>query len=207
MKQSLFFLLLALNILIWPSSAYSKGSPDRIVITGGGLERPIEIVDRKTLKSFDPWTGQFVDWTQAPVAEPRDQNQCYEVRFYMKWEGRHSAYDRGNLKLIYTVQYCAGRNGESGSVYLPGKDDKYSVNAGTIWRKDDDGKWHRTSHEWDQLINRVTAVSKPIGNSWGVLPMQLFLPGTGSVWISLAPHFSEVTNAARRTTSRFNGFH
>jgi len=175
MKHVSSALLIALSLLIWSSSAYSKGSPDKIVITGSGLERPIEIIDRETLKSFDPWNGQFVDWTKGPLVEPPDQNTCYEVRFYMKWEGRHSAYDRGNLKLIYVVQYCAGRHGESGSVYLPGKDDKYAVNAGTIWRKDDDGKWHRASRVWDQLMNRVTAVSKPTGKSWAELPMRLLL--------------------------------
>jgi len=175
MKQIFFAFLVALNILIWSSSGYAKGSPDKIVITGVGLERPIEIINRETLKSFDPWNGQFVDWTRGPLGEPQDQKKCCEVRFYMKWEGRHSAYDRRNLKLIYTVEYCAGHNGESGSVYLPGKDDKYSVNEGTIWRKDDDGKWHRASREWDQLMNRVTAVSKPTGNSWAELSVQLLL--------------------------------
>ncbi len=40
MKQIFFALLVALNILIWSSSGYAKGSPDGIVITGVGLERP-----------------------------------------------------------------------------------------------------------------------------------------------------------------------
>jgi G3E family GTPase len=32
----------------------AKGSPDRIVITDGGLAQPIKIIDRDTLKQFDP---------------------------------------------------------------------------------------------------------------------------------------------------------
>jgi hypothetical protein len=35
----------------------------------------------------------------------------------------------------------------------------------------------------------------------------LGINGAGSVWILLAPHFSEVTASAAMTTSRFNGFH
>ena len=175
MKNVLSVLLMTLSFLIWSSSGYAKGSPDKIVITGSGLERPIEIIDRETLKSFDPWNGQFVDWTKGPVGEPQDQNKCYEVRFYMKWEGRHSAYDRGVLKLIYSMKYCRRGNNDPGAVYLPGKDDKFSVNEGTIWRKDDDGKWHRASREWDQLMNRVTAVNKPTGNSWAELSVRLLL--------------------------------
>src|ERR1700681_3360152 len=89
MKLVLSALLVALNILTWSSSSYAKGSPDKIVITGGRLERPIEITDRQTLKSFDPWTGQFVDWTKGPFEQPQVHDKCYEVLFYMKWEGRH----------------------------------------------------------------------------------------------------------------------
>ena len=35
--------------------AFSKGSPDLILISGGGLAQPIEITDPDSLKAFDPW--------------------------------------------------------------------------------------------------------------------------------------------------------
>ena len=34
--------------------AYSKGSPDLILISGGGLNQPVEITDPALLKAFDP---------------------------------------------------------------------------------------------------------------------------------------------------------
>ena len=34
--------------------AYNKGSPDLILISGGGLNQPVEITDPALLKAFDP---------------------------------------------------------------------------------------------------------------------------------------------------------
>ena len=68
--------------------------------------------------------------------------------FFMKWPERHSKGDRDGLQMIYTVRYCPGRGGGPGYTYLPGTEDKYSVNSGTIMREGDDGKWRRASAAW-----------------------------------------------------------
>lgn len=133
-------------------SGYAKGSPDKIIITGDQATT-VEITDRETLKKFDPWGGQFIDWTKGAVAAPPDQTRCYKVSFYMKWPGRHSAYDRGELKLIYTVRYVPGGVDAPGRIYLPAEgEDFYRNNIGTIIRERDDGKWHQASVEWDAVI-------------------------------------------------------
>src|SRR5882672_12668658 len=135
MRKLLLLLLLGLRLL---GSAYAKGPVDEIVIQGSGLGHTIEIRDRKMLEALDPWNGGFFDLQRGPVTAPSDRGPVYEVLFYMKWKGRHSNFDRGNLKLIYNVLYRPGSDGGAGYIYLPGKDDKYSVNLGTIIRENDD---------------------------------------------------------------------
>lgn len=159
MKLILSVFLVTLIVLAATPQAFSKGSPEKIIIKGGGLARPIEITDSETLRRFDPWSGQFIDWSKGSVAVPPNQNQSYGVFFYMKWDGRRSRFDLGNLRMIYALRYCPGPNGEPGYIYLPGSNDGYSVNAGTILRDDADGKWHQASPAWDALILRLTTAA------------------------------------------------
>jgi hypothetical protein len=114
-KRCLFVLLLVLAVV---PLAYSKGSPVLIVISGGGLAQPIEITDPAQLKAFDPWVGQFADWQEKPLADAPCFRRSFEVQFYMKWPGRESSSDRGNLQMIYDTRYCS--TGNAGYVYLPG---------------------------------------------------------------------------------------
>ncbi len=141
------------------------------------MKRPIEITDAETLKRFDPWSARFVDW--ARQAAPRRQNASssyqgldpqglwttveaphqadhradpYQVFIYMKWPGRHSPYDRGNLAMVYEFLYSPG-NDASGYVYLPGEKDAWNqTNRGTIIREGHDGRWHFASAAWDEAM-------------------------------------------------------
>lgn len=156
-KRWFIFLVLPLIVFNGVVTIYGKGSPDRILVSREASV-PLEISDRETLKKFDPWRGQFIDWTKGVVSPPAGQDQKFEVFFYMKWPGRHSDYDRGDLKLIYTASYVPGGEGLPGFVYLPGKGEKFhDNNAGTIWREQDDGKWHQASAEWDALVRHLLA--------------------------------------------------
>ena len=154
-------------------TAHAKGAIDEIVITGGRLGSEIKIHrDHQTLSGFDPWSGGFMDRGTGPVEAPRDQDSSYEVLFLMKWPARQSKADRDGLQLIYNVRYCPGRDGGPGYIYLPGTDDKYSVNLGTIIREGDDGRWHQASAAWEALMKRsgITTERAPlqsnIRNSW-----------------------------------------
>lgn len=137
--------------------AYGKGSPALIVISGGGLTQPVEVTDPALLQAFDPFVGQFADWQQKLLAEPPCFRRSFEVLFYMKWPGRSSPLDRGDLKMIYATRYCS--TGQSGYVYLPGRHEShYRENISTIIRGDEDGKWHPATPAWDSLLSNAVAL-------------------------------------------------
>jgi hypothetical protein len=162
MSRRWFGLLCVLALLVGVPPAFSKGKPDKIAIRGGKMARPIEITDPATLSGFDPWSGQFIDWSKGLVANPPERSYAFEVFFYMKGMGRHSRYDQGKLALMYAVRYWPGRNGEPGYVYLPGKGEAfYDLNAATILRDGHDGRWHYASPAWDALMKRVMSADQP----------------------------------------------
>jgi hypothetical protein len=138
--------------------AYSKGPVDLIVISGGGLSQPIEITDPSPLKAFNPWMGQFADWQAKPLADAPCSRVSFEVFFYLKWPGRFSSMDRGDLKMIYATRYCS--TGLAGYVYLPGPGQRYfGENNGTIIRREADGKWHPATADWDSVMSDAVAIS------------------------------------------------
>src|SRR5436305_1350999 len=55
MKRIVSVFLVSMIHLACASAVYSKGTPDKVVIKGGGLSQPIEITDRETLQGFDPY--------------------------------------------------------------------------------------------------------------------------------------------------------
>jgi hypothetical protein len=155
LRKARLIFAVALLIFIAASAAYSKGSPDKIRIVSDG-SRPVEITNREILKKFDPWNAQFIDWTRGAVPAPANQDHAFEVFFYMKWPGRKSEYDQGDLKLIYTVRYVSGGEDGAGYIYLPGQGEKYyRNNAGTIWREKEDGTWRQASPEWDAIARQL----------------------------------------------------
>jgi hypothetical protein len=139
-------------------SAYGKGPVDLILVSGGGLNQPIEISDPASLNAFNPWTGQFADWKAKALVDAPCYRRSFEVLFYMKWpERRSSALDRGDLKMIYATRYCW--TGEAGYVYLPGPDEPlYGPNGGTIIRDGADGKWHPATPAWDSLLSSAVTM-------------------------------------------------
>ena len=156
-KRCFFVLFLALVVV---PLGYSQGSPALIMISGGGLAQPIEISDPSQLKAFDPWVGQFADWQEKPLADAPCFRRSFAVRFYMKWPGRESSSDRGNLQMIYSTRYCS--TGSAGYVYLPGPGElQYRGNVSTIIRGNADGKWHPATAEWNSLMGDAVAMSDP----------------------------------------------
>jgi hypothetical protein len=173
------FLLVTMGMSVPP--AYSKGIPDKIVIKGARMRHGIEITDREILKNFDAWSAQFIDWTREKLNSPSSEQQsckavnlatgqeslwkivepattgdCYDVFIYMKWKGRHSIYDQGSLKMIYSFRYCVSADGDPGYIYLPGRSDKlYAVNGGTILRDQLDGRWHYASSTWSAVMKKA----------------------------------------------------
>ena len=136
--------------------AYSKGSPDLILVSGGGLTQPVEITNPAELKAFDPWTGQFADWKQKSLTDAPCFRRSLGVLFYMKWPGRKSSLDRGDLKMIYATRYCA--TDLNGYFYLPGPSElQYRDNSSTIMRGEADGKWYPATPGWNSLLSDALA--------------------------------------------------
>lgn len=138
--------------------AHAKGAPDLIVVSGGGLDQPVEISGPPSLLAFDPWIGQFADWAQKSLADAPCFRRSVEVMFFKKWpERRSSELDRGDLKMIYATRYCS--DGVRGYVYLPGPGEPlYRNNASTIIRSGADGKWHLAAPAWDSLLADAAAM-------------------------------------------------
>ena len=156
-KRCLFALLF---LLVVAPLAYSKGSPELIVISGGGLAQPVEISDQNLLKAFDPWSGQFADWQEKPLADAPCFRRSFKVQFYMKWPGRESSLDHNNLQMIYATRYCSA--GSSGYIYLPGPGETdYRTNVTTIFRNNAEGKWHPSTAAWNSLMADAVAISDP----------------------------------------------
>lgn len=156
MKNSILSALLVTFAAV--ASAYGKGPVDLILISGGGLNQPIEITDPASLHAFNPWIGQFADWQAKPLVDAPCYRQSFEVLFYMKWPQRvSSALDRGDLKMIYATRYCW--SGEAGYVYLPGPGEPlYGPNGGTIIRGTADGRWHPATPAWDSLLSSAVTM-------------------------------------------------
>jgi hypothetical protein len=183
MKGTIFAITVTAIIGIAASSGYSKGTPDKIVVTCHGAST-VEIADREILKEFDPWRGQFIDWTRRAISPPRDVGRTWQVFFYMKWAGRRSEYDRGDLKMIYAARYLPSRDGAPGWIYLPGEgEDFYRNNIATIIRDDDDGKWHQASAEWDTVMNRCLTESNGGEMTLNRAVWSALLPGLEICWL------------------------
>jgi hypothetical protein len=153
------FWFVVLIVLSGAPLAFGKGPVDLILISGGGLAQPVEISDPESLRSFSPWIGQFADWEAKALLDAPCVRRSFEVFFYMKWPGRFSSLDRGDLNMIYATRYCS--TGSVGYVYLPGRGQRYfGENGGTIIRGDADGKWHPATAAWDSLMSEAVALSE-----------------------------------------------
>jgi hypothetical protein len=193
MKPSSLFLTLLLLFVV-KSDVFAKGYPDKIVIQGNNLERPIEITDRNVLGKFSPWYGQFIDWANGPVAKPNDR-PSYELLFYISVRAKRSPQNQTESRLIYNFLYSPDPSGGPGLIYLPARtDDKYRVNQAAITRDIHDGRWHRASSVWDGAlkpllpVNRhsVTAaiVTPPQTNFWLSTMVGLSVAGLGLVLVA-----------------------
>lgn len=141
-------LLVAIAVVFAPRAAMTKGSPDLITISGAGLLMPIEITDRAQLRKFDPWMGRFADWTGSHSLSAASAR--YDVRFYMKWDGRSMKDSYKGLALIYEFHYAPG---SPGLLHLPGSGEPFhDVNVATIIRDGKDGWWIPTTPAWDALV-------------------------------------------------------
>lgn len=181
MKRALFLtIFLLLTSLILVSLAFAKGSPDKIIIWGPSLAKPIEITDPKTLKGFDPWNGQFLDRSSSFIEEEPRLQEIYTVVF-----------DLGNNNLekrsFYVFQYSPGPSGEQGFIYLPREGEPWHLTNGqTILRE---SGWLYASAEWDALMqytlekDREAPKAATISGELQIaLPILMVLGSAATIW-------------------------
>jgi hypothetical protein len=136
-----------------------EAAVDKIVINGGELKRPVEIMDSELLSEFDPWTGVFVDWKVPARMGPC--NWEYEVTYFKRGTGfkkeskPETPSDQAGFRLIYGLRYCMGNAGEPGYVHLAGFTDKFwEQNVHMVWDGTQAGEWHPSTLAWKEFIQR-----------------------------------------------------
>jgi hypothetical protein len=159
----------AFSLLVVFSAAavlFAKGTTTKIVITGGGLQHPIEISDSVTLQDFNVWAGPgtfmngveategfIVDWASGIVRERPGALRDFEVSFYVRHANR--PFDAQTDQLAYVVSYAVDRVTGMGYVYLPGKADAaYPLNTKSIYRGRE-GNWFRATAAWQSAFGRI----------------------------------------------------
>jgi hypothetical protein len=139
MKQVIYISLLCMLVLLSSAStAFAKGSADRISISGPGLTAPIEITDPGILEPFSPWSDAFFDQQRGVLTESPKTGNVYQVTLSLESD------------VLYAFNYIPG---SPGIIYLPGEGDEwYETNISTIMRNGLEGQWLYASREWDDLI-------------------------------------------------------
>jgi hypothetical protein len=129
-----------------PVSAAMIKETVRLTISGPGIARPIEVVDRQVLALSNVYAGTFIG---VPAAEPDTAWPRYAVTFDIQ--------TRDGVKApAYMLDYAKSRWTGEGFIHLPGRgDERYRINIGTIMRDMQDGAWHRASDEWRRAINQL----------------------------------------------------
>jgi len=124
------------------AAALAKAPTTRIVVDGGGLKQPVEILAPQILQRSNVWFGAMLDQStpalsNAPAGGPR-----FRLQFFAN-------FGRGERK-VYTMLYQPNPQG-AGFLFLPFDD----LNRGSIIRDGRDGKWSYAARDWEALIKPV----------------------------------------------------
>jgi hypothetical protein len=150
----IFSVAFLLMLLAMPEAASAKAPTVKIIISGGGLTRPIEVTDQRILDISNVWSGQFLDGDKETAKEAPRGLQRYEVSFYV-------AIADNEVRKRYVLYYYPNLTRELGYIYLPGKGETwYSLNVGAIIRDEQDGKWNYASLAWEALIRPMIAAAE-----------------------------------------------
>jgi hypothetical protein len=139
--------LIAVVAAVFSVVVQASGPTKRVTISGPGLGTPIEIVNPALLELSNVWEGRFIG---ATLAAPQVKGPVYVVTF----EGQAGA-QRGALRRIYIVRVARDARVGALLIYLPGPTEEgYALNASSVARPGQDGRWHRASAAWAAAIER-----------------------------------------------------
>lgn len=160
---AVFCLLVIVNAT---APVFAKGATTKITITGGGLQRPVEIRDPEVLKNFNVWSGPgtfannvegtegfIIDWASGAVTDRPNGLRTFELSFYVRYANR--PFSEQPDQLAYIVSYAVDPVTAQGYVYLPGRSDApYRLNTKALYRGRE-GNWFRANAAWQTAFGRV----------------------------------------------------
>ena len=158
-----FSLLIVFSATILVSA---KGTTTKVLITGAGLQSPMEISDPELLENFNVWSGPgtfsndvegkegfIIDWASGVVNDRPDGLRTFELSFYVRYANR--AVGEQPDQLAYVVAYAVDPASGQDYVYLPGKaDEPYRLNTKAIYRGRE-GHWFRATAAWQSAFRNV----------------------------------------------------
>jgi hypothetical protein len=152
MKKAQFTLSITVLALLlgFAQNASAKAITVKITIAGGGLTRTIEITDPHVLALSHAWGSEFIDGSRTPENHPPPGLRAYEVSLY-------SGIAENDVRKTCVLYYYPSTSREPGLIYLPGSGVLRWLNAGTIIREGQDGKWNYASPAWEALIKPLIA--------------------------------------------------
>jgi hypothetical protein len=140
-KLSALTLSIALLISI-PAAA--KAPTAMIVLTGPGIDEPIELTHRDAI-SVNVWGGNFLDKQTGVVAAPAAELPRYTVQFHVQL--------KDEVRPMYVVYYVWDETAGRALLQVPDVSDKwYALNVSTISRCCH-GKWFYASKAWGETIH------------------------------------------------------
>ena len=138
------------------ASASAKEPTRKLIISGGRLAHPVEIVDPATLALSDLFAGNYLDTARHAAPEPRRLPQ-YEVSFYLpddRGNALERLFARTRLYRAYVVRLALDSAQHTAYVYIPGDGDTRSArNHGVIIRSELEGHWTYASDAWARRIS------------------------------------------------------
>ena len=125
----------------------AKGTTVKLTLIGPGLAAPVEIREQAILEGSNVWEGSFLGepLDAPPAAAPATYTLTFEVQT-PEWM-------RQAPRMMYTLMLA--RDAKSGGLllYLPGRGEAgYRLNASTMRRGAQDGRWHRSSGAWASAV-------------------------------------------------------
>lgn len=144
--------VLALVVCSLSLSARGNAVTVRLDIIGGGLSKPLVVTDAALLDLSHVYAGAFL----GPVTNPVDPSwRRFVVTIVFESQTPSPELARTDVQRRYLVHYARDPGTDEGFVYLPGRGEAgHRLNIGIVIREANDGRWHRATPAWAELLNR-----------------------------------------------------
>jgi hypothetical protein len=146
--------LAALIVALTIVNVHAKGPTVKLSVSGPGLHQPFEIADEDALVSV--WMDEYFACSApkrflgSPAREPAPNLPRYDVDFYVR-----VLQGEPRTRVMYRLRYAPDPASGDAYIYLPGPGDPaYELNANTISRSGQDGKWHHADRRWNSAVQR-----------------------------------------------------